>query len=77
MGTSESTQNAIRSGGQHLAESARAISREAQSQLESLEPTFRQVDEQIRSFARERPLLALAGALVGGYMVGRMMAARR
>ena len=77
MSASESTQGALRNSGHHIADSARAIGRQAQSQLESREPTLRQVDAQVRSFARERPLLALAGALVGGYLVGRMMAARR
>jgi hypothetical protein len=53
------------------------MTRQAQSQLEALEPTLRQVDVRLRSFARERPLLALGGALLGGYLVGRLLAARR
>lgn len=77
MSAPESSRSAPRSGTQPLAESARAMSREAQTQLEALEPTLHRIDERVRSFAKERPLLALAGALVGGYLVGRLMAARR
>lgn len=72
-----SAQESMRHSTQQLADSARAMSRQAQHQLEALEPTLRQVDERVRSFARERPLLALGGALLGGYLLGRMLAARR
>jgi len=72
-----SATESLRSSTQHLAEQARSVSSRAQHQLEALEPTFRQVDERVRTFARERPLLALGGALIGGYLVGRMLAARR
>jgi hypothetical protein len=72
-----SAQESLRHGTQQLAESARSMSRQAQSQLEALEPTLRQVDERVRSLARERPLLALGGALIAGYLIGRMLAARR
>ena len=32
-----------------------------------------QVDEQLRSFVKERPVLALLSAVAAGYLVGRLM----
>jgi hypothetical protein len=34
------------------------------------------VDEEVRAFVKERPILALLGAVAAGYVLGRMLRGR-
>jgi ElaB/YqjD/DUF883 family membrane-anchored ribosome-binding protein len=41
--------------------------------FEQVRSEFRELDEEVRSFVRERPLLALGIAVTAGYLVGRLL----
>jgi hypothetical protein len=34
---------------------------------------FERVDEEVRAFVQERPVMALLGAIAAGYFIGRIM----
>jgi ElaB/YqjD/DUF883 family membrane-anchored ribosome-binding protein len=53
----------------HLEERAREAFDEARDWLDD-------ADKTVRSFVEEQPLVALGGAVVAGYLIGRMLSRR-
>ncbi len=59
-----------------MSEHAENVKLAANESLEDLKQTAAMVDEKVREFASERPLLALGGALAAGYLLARLMTKR-
>ncbi len=53
-----------------------ATAREGSDFVEDVTTELTQVDEQLRAFVKERPVLALLSAVAAGYLVGRVMRRR-
>ena len=43
---------------------------------ENLGPELERIDREVRAFVKERPILALLGAITTGYLVGRILRRR-
>ena len=52
---------------------AGTASREGSDGIEDLKAELGQVDEQLRAFVKERPVLAVLSAVAAGFLVGRLM----
>ena len=53
-----------------------ASAREGSDFMEDVTTELTQVDEQMRAFVKERPVLALLSAVAAGYLVGRIVRRR-
>jgi len=53
-----------------------ASTREGSDFVEDVTTELTQVDERLRAFVKERPVLALLSAVAAGYLVGRVMRRR-
>ena len=53
--------------------SGTATAREGADGVDAMSAEFAQVDEQLRAFVKERPVLALLSAVAAGYLVGRLL----
>ena len=42
----------------------------------TLSDTLARVDKEVRAFVKERPVLALLGAITAGYLIGRVLRRR-
>jgi len=56
--------------------SGTANAREGSDFVDDVTTELTQVDEQMRAFVKERPVLALLSAVATGYLVGRIMRRR-
>jgi len=72
MSMPEST-TARSEGGGTSNESRQRSATPLRGRLKSARSELATVDEQTRSFVNEYPLLALGGALLGGYVLGRLV----
>jgi hypothetical protein len=53
--------------------SGTATAREGADGADTISAELAQVDEQLRAFVKERPVLALLSAVAAGYLVGRLL----
>lgn len=67
MGTSSSTL------GNEAGERIGELAEELNDRLKDASAGLRDIDEQARAFVKENPFVALAAALAGGFLLGRLL----
>jgi hypothetical protein len=71
---SQTATGALRERGAEMNEAMREAAGRARHELE---PLLRRADETTRRVVSDHPLAALFGAIAAGYVIGRLLAARR
>jgi predicted esterase YcpF (UPF0227 family) len=57
-------------------EAAEILPAEVGEHLENMRDGLEELDDTVRSTVREHPVLTLCGAMLGGYLIGRLIAKR-